>query len=385
MPGVDGTESELRKRLAAILHASSPLMEVLTVARHLNLPDWLIFSGAVYQPVFNHLTGRPLDYGIKDYDLAYFDASDLSYEAEDAVIRRVSGDFDEPLRSMVQVRNQARVHLWFETKFGEQYPPLSCTAEALERFASATFAVGVRLETDDRLHIVAPFGLADLFALRLVSNPYRKTVGFARASAEVRRRWPEVVVDEGSLASRGTAAAATNSDGLVDPEASSMRAPPVKFRRASLVDKEVIQRISADAYVPAYMAVLGTIPKPATEDYRERIEKGQVWILEVESEPTGVVVLEERADHLLVYSIAVKPDAQGKGFGTALLDLADRRAIGLGFHQVRLYTNERMEWNLRLYRRHGYVEVGKRPHPSRPGQVLVDMARYLDPVRSKVD
>jgi hypothetical protein len=61
----------------------------------------------------------------------------------------------------------------------------------------------------------------------------------------------------------------------------------VKFRRASLVDKEVIQGISADAYVPAYMAVLGTIPKPATEDYGERIEKGEVWILEVEGEPTG--------------------------------------------------------------------------------------------------
>jgi hypothetical protein len=55
------------------------------VARHLCLPDWLVFSGAVYQPVLNHLTGRPLDYGIKDYDLAYFDPSDLSYEAEDAV------------------------------------------------------------------------------------------------------------------------------------------------------------------------------------------------------------------------------------------------------------------------------------------------------------
>jgi hypothetical protein len=42
---------------------------------------------------------------------------------------------------------------------------------------------------------------------------------------------------------------------------------PVKFRQANSVDKEAIQRISADAYVPAYMAVLGTIPKPATEDY----------------------------------------------------------------------------------------------------------------------
>ena len=192
MPDAEASERELRERLTVILRSTPPLMRVLSVARHLCLPDWLVFSGAVYQPVFNHLTGRPLDYGIKDYDLGYFDASDLSYEAEDAVIRRVKAAFDEPLRSMIEVRNQARVHLWFEAKFGEPYAPLSCTAEALERFASATFAVGVRLETDDRLHIEVPFGLADLFALRVVPNPYRKTVGFARASADVRRRWPEV-------------------------------------------------------------------------------------------------------------------------------------------------------------------------------------------------
>jgi hypothetical protein len=195
MPNVDTAESELRERLTAIVRATPLLMRVLSVARRLCLPDWLVFSGAVYQPVLNYLTGRALDYGIKDYDLAYFDASDLSYEAEDAVIRRVKAAFDEPLRSMVEVRNQARVHLWFEAKFGEPYAPLSCTAEALERFASATFAVGVRLESDDRLHVEAPFGLADLFALRVVPNPSRKTVGFDRAAADVRRRWPEVVID----------------------------------------------------------------------------------------------------------------------------------------------------------------------------------------------
>jgi hypothetical protein len=196
MPGLKASEREFRERLTATLCATPPLMRALSVARRLCLPDWLVFSGAVYQPVLNQLTGRPLDYGIKDYDLGYFDASDLSYEAEDAVIRRVEAAFDEPLRSMVEVRNQARVHLWFEAKFGEPYAPLSCTAEALERFASATFAVGVRLESDDRLHIEAPFGLADLFALRLRPNPRRKTVGFARTSADVRRRWPEVVVED---------------------------------------------------------------------------------------------------------------------------------------------------------------------------------------------
>ncbi|HTX50113.1 MAG TPA: nucleotidyltransferase family protein [Caulobacteraceae bacterium] len=170
-------------------------MTVLEGARDLDLPDWLLFSGAVYQPVLNHLTGRASDYGIKDYDLAYFDASDTSYVAEDVVIRRAAAAFAPPFDRMVEVRNQARVHLWFEGKFGEPYAPLACSAEALERFVSATFAVGVRLEADDRLAILAPFGLDDLFALRMRPNPRRPTsAGFARAAAGLIARWPELSV-----------------------------------------------------------------------------------------------------------------------------------------------------------------------------------------------
>ncbi|MFI4976589.1 MAG: nucleotidyltransferase family protein [Caulobacterales bacterium] len=169
-------------------------MRVLGVARELDLPDWLIVSGAVYQPVLNHLTGRDADYGLKDYDLAYFDASDISYEAEDLVIRHAAEAFQPPLRDMVEVRNQARVHVWFEAKFGEAYSPLTCSAEALTRFVSPLFAVGVRLEADDRLSVVAPFGLEDLFGLVLRPNPIRRTQGFPRACAAVRARWPELTL-----------------------------------------------------------------------------------------------------------------------------------------------------------------------------------------------
>jgi hypothetical protein len=182
----------LEHRLEAIVRATPSLMHVLGVARELDLPDWLIFSGAVYQRVLNQLTGRDPDYGIKDYDLGYYDASDLSYEAEDAVIRRVAAAFEPPLRDMVEVRNQARVHLWFEGKFGEPYAPLARSAEALDRFVSPLFAVGVRLEADDRLTIHAPFGLEDLFAMRLWPNPNRVTNGFARTAASARARWPEI-------------------------------------------------------------------------------------------------------------------------------------------------------------------------------------------------
>jgi hypothetical protein len=184
----------LERRLGDVVRGAPTLMQVLATARELDLPDWLIFSGAIYQRVLNHLTGRDPDYGIKDYDLGYFDP-DTSYDAEDAVIRRVATAFPPPLRDMVEVRNQARVHLWFEGKFGEAYEPLTGAADCLERFVSPLFSVGVRLEGDDSLTIIAPFGLEDLFAMRLAPNPRRQTNGFARTAASAIARWPELIVD----------------------------------------------------------------------------------------------------------------------------------------------------------------------------------------------
>ena len=185
----------LTERLVEIVRRDAGLMQVLTTARRLELPDWRIVSGAVYQSVWNDATGRPAGYGIKDYDLAYFDASDVSYEAEDVVIRRVAAAFDEPFRSQVEVRNQARVHLWFESRFGEPYSPLGSTDEALGRFVAPAFAVGVRLEADERITVAAPFGLEDVFALTLRPNPDRPLAkGWTRAVDNARARWPELTV-----------------------------------------------------------------------------------------------------------------------------------------------------------------------------------------------
>ena len=190
--------SDLETRLVAILRDAPSLMTVMRIARDLGLPDWLIVSGAVYQRVWNHVTGRDPDYGVRDYDLAYFDP-DTSYEAEDVHIKRAATAFPPPLDALVEVRNQARVHLWFHDHFGgdEPYPPLANSAEALSRFLAPAFAVGARLEDDERLSIVAPFGLEDLFALRLQPNPLRdraKGAGWDKAIGSAKARWPEVTV-----------------------------------------------------------------------------------------------------------------------------------------------------------------------------------------------
>ncbi len=187
----------LEHRLEALVRSSDSLMAVLRLARELDLPDWLIVSGAVYQKVWNDITGRDPDHGIKDYDLAYHDASDISYEAEDVQIKRAAALFPAPLSELVEVRNQARVHVWFEDHFGEPYEPLHSSAEALGRFVAPCFGVGIRLETDDSLTIKAPFGLEDLFAMTIRPNPNRGPAkGWDRVVTSARDRWPEIIVVE---------------------------------------------------------------------------------------------------------------------------------------------------------------------------------------------
>jgi hypothetical protein len=186
--------SDLEARLADIVRADPNLMHVLTTLRSLDLPDWRVFSGAVYQGVWNARTGRPVGYGIKDYDLGYFDP-DTSWDAEDLVIKRIAAAFDEPFRSTVEARNQARVHLWFEGKFGEPYQALTGTDEALGRFVAPAFAVAVRLEPDDAISVAAPFGLEDCFDMVLRPNPTRGLArGWAKVVANATQRWPELTI-----------------------------------------------------------------------------------------------------------------------------------------------------------------------------------------------
>jgi hypothetical protein len=189
------TQTDQAARLVAILRQSPNLMGVLTTARALVLPDWRVFSGAVYQTAWNHLTGRDLDYGIKDYDLGYFDGSDLSYEAEDVWIKLAAKTLKPPFCDTVEVRNQARVHIWFPDHFNEPYEALTSTDEALTRFVAPTYAVGVRLEADDQISVAAPFGLEDLFSMTIRPNPLRGlSPGFELTVVSARNRWPELKV-----------------------------------------------------------------------------------------------------------------------------------------------------------------------------------------------
>jgi hypothetical protein len=182
--------------LKSTLSRNSILLEVLHRAAALKLPDWYLAAGCLYQTVWNVVTDRPATSGIKDYDVLYFDRSDLSWTAEDRVIRAARHAFaDLPIE--VEVRNEARVHLWYEQKFGTACPPHDSTEAAIDSFPATTSCLGVRLEAGGRWRIYAPHGLADVFNLVVRPNPVLapKAV-YETKTTRWRRQWPELTVME---------------------------------------------------------------------------------------------------------------------------------------------------------------------------------------------
>ncbi len=190
----DAPETEDAAALRRIVGADPDLSGLLAILAEQGLQDAWLVSGAIYGTVWNTLTGKPHRHGIKDYDLIYFNDADLTWEAEDREIRRLGAHL-APLGLPVELRNQARVHLWYPKRFGGAYPRLAHATQSLSFYAAKTHAVAVRLQ-DGEIEIAAPFGLGAIFALRLVPNPaLDNRATYREKAARAQACWPELRVE----------------------------------------------------------------------------------------------------------------------------------------------------------------------------------------------
>lgn len=148
------------------------------------------------------------------------------------------------------------------------------------------------------------------------------------------------------------------------------------IRLAQASDLDTVVALTNEAYA-VYRTVLDGPPIPVTEDYGPHIAKGNVWLLELEGKPAGLIVIETGSDHLLIFSVAVADAFQGRGLGGRLMAWAETLAKNTGFDTLRLYTNARMTRNIAIYQGMGYREIGRRANPKRPGWIAVDMEKRL--------
>ncbi len=162
------SSEELERRFRQAVLRNPNNCEILARLHKLALPDAWLVSGCLFQTVWNVLEEREPTYGIKDYDVFYFDP-DTSWEAEDRHIKAAAELFaDLPIE--IELRNQARVHLWYEQKFGVPCPQFRSACDGIDHFLNTFSMVGASLSDGD-IKIYAPVGLEDVFERIMRPNP----------------------------------------------------------------------------------------------------------------------------------------------------------------------------------------------------------------------
>ncbi len=190
-----GRDEELSRQIKALQEAlryNRPLCRVAEESEGFGLTDYYLGAGCIAQTVWNYQNGNPPMHGIDDIDFVYYDG-DLSQEAENAVADAVRTRFaDCPLR--IDVKNEARVHIWYRDHFGYDIAPYDSLESAINTWPTTATAVGIRL-TGGGLRVYAPYGLDDLFSQIVRPNKTQITREiYEKKVSRWVRNWPSLTV-----------------------------------------------------------------------------------------------------------------------------------------------------------------------------------------------
>lgn len=179
-------EQELEERLIQLVRSSSTLMALLAAVRSLHLASWCIGAGVVRGLVWDHLHGFSEPSHYDDVDVTYYDKT--ADEQQDEELTRRLLAMSPSVRW--EVTNQALIHQWFLKAHRQIVPALRSLEDGIATWPEYATCVGVALNADDTIKVIAPHGLHDRFNLKLRHNA-------ARASADVfmqrvtSKRWIE--------------------------------------------------------------------------------------------------------------------------------------------------------------------------------------------------
>ncbi|XWW96104.1 hypothetical protein V2A60_004074 [Cordyceps javanica] len=178
-------------QLRAILSTNKTLVTVLQRVATLGMPNWYVAAGSVSQTVWNHMSGMAPDTGISDYDVVYHDDADLSWDAEDGYIQKARELFADMPGVEVEIRNQARVHLWYENKYGVKCSPHKSVEAGIDSWISTSAMIGIRTGEDVNASwsVYAPRGLSDYF--NMVARP-NTVLGQKENYDKKAKRWKSI-------------------------------------------------------------------------------------------------------------------------------------------------------------------------------------------------
>lgn len=133
-----------------------------------NGESWYLGAGCIHQSVWNYLSNRNPEEGIKDYDLVYYDLKDISKESEIKEEEKIKELFSN-LPVEFDVTNEAGVHLWYEKKFGKKIDQLKSCEDAINGWPTTVTSIGIN-KINEKFNVYAPYGLDDLFNMVIRQN-----------------------------------------------------------------------------------------------------------------------------------------------------------------------------------------------------------------------
>jgi len=193
MDGFNRDVSTQIELLEKIITSNKVLHGILKKANSLGIQHYYFGAGCITQTVWNFQMGFDLSYGISDIDFAYYDNSDLSFDAENTAIEHITNTLG-PCPIKLDIKNQARVHLWYGEHFGSAIEPYASLEEAINTWPATATSIGVRLE-NDRMRLYAPFGLNDLFGMIVRPNKTKITEEiYLQKANKWLAKWPRLTV-----------------------------------------------------------------------------------------------------------------------------------------------------------------------------------------------
>ncbi|GGH77061.1 hypothetical protein JOD43_001271 [Pullulanibacillus pueri] len=152
-----------QQQLIELIKSSTYRMQILKEIQRLNIPSVWVAAGAIRNLVWDALHQYENETPLNDVDVIYFDPyQDIRGE------KLIETTLKERKPSIHwEVRNQARMHI----RNGD--PPYKNVGDAMSYWPETATAIGARLNEEDNLELLAPYGIQDLVQLKLRPSPKR--------------------------------------------------------------------------------------------------------------------------------------------------------------------------------------------------------------------
>lgn len=155
---------EQNEKFIEIIKQNKELMLILNYISELNLPNFYIAAGSIFQTIWNYYENKPLNYGIKDIDVIYYDKNNLSKEDEQVLEDKIVEYFKKlNINYQFDVHNEARMHLWKKDNENKEIDQYKNSEDAISQWIATVHAIGIT-KIENEIRVYAPYGLSDIFS-----------------------------------------------------------------------------------------------------------------------------------------------------------------------------------------------------------------------------